>query len=501
MDVVLKELETRFKNLVSFKGILDLYMILLRAYFKKHLHSFKFEDYFDPETDDEGEEAFEIKIDPSLTGKHKHLAMQERDKKIAEAMERCWKQNIIVPADEHELCVRLHWLIKASLGVRVNFAEGQKRNLASVLNSIGLNISAFGYESFATPSPEDRLDVVRISADQQTTNYRSVFKGQLGNAFFGHAATPCYYRFYAAASLPETELFTRELTVALFDKSRALVKQSNMAQSKAVSDLFIDLINHLVEEHVNEIHPFVSKTTLITDNTPKKQKKDDGTFIATSVCRTTYLMKDMELYKKHCSILIHKTLHGSQFTFPSIVQFLEVFYKCAEGAFFEKEKPSAKKSMSMREAVLDEDTKEQGTSRKENPTEEDASRSAPTKPLTEWLDPETYPEVERATKWYFPAEELQATKLSPEAVAYLGFHSKAGNFVGRTETFSFETPNIWQDFLSFFVLTVHNKQTATNVKWMIKNRGGRDDHGYPQTGLIYVVNPMGQSAPCNPSVS
>ena len=484
----------KYKGLSNFNVNLQLYMLLLKHVFLFQRSTqdadFDFDDFVSPDDRKDFSSLFDFPNINEEPASKRSSVMADIESQRTSSLQTCFKQNILVPANEYELHIRLHWLIKFLTNVRTHFVEGQKRTTAAILNSIGLNLCAFGYESFAFPAPQHRLQ--RIIQVDKVKVFKKIFKEDLGTSFFRHSGSSCPYIFYALATEEARELKKPEV-VCLHAKSLKLVQQSALAQNKSISDLFAGLIRYLLSHHDEEIDPFV----VFDSNTRKRQKLDDGMAAPRSEFLDRYIMKEMDLFKRHYSHLIFNTLHRPEFRFPSITEFLVIFREYVHSEYKgDKKKKGKPDKMKMADAL---------SAGPDAATKDSSKRVAiddsQSKAMKEWLDPETYPLVERALHYQFPDKDTNVGSFSQEVYAFLGFHPKAGNFIAKTYNFSSETPLIWQDFIAFLVLTVHNSSSACDVIHMIENRGKRYDEFFPQDSFVYMRNATGQAVPYKVQVS
>ena len=492
-------LTKKYNKLADFEVSLQLYMLLLKDLFTCNsatkLEGFNFDDFVHP--DFIADNLFKVHSQKNLDDKSAKNVINLNERIVNESIATCFRQNILVPANEYELHIRLHWLIKFYTDIRTHLIEGQKRCTASILNAIGLNLSPFGYQSFDSPALQSSREL------PVSQRYGRTFTDDLGPAFFKHSSSECTYNFYVLATPEKDQIQKREVGF-LHSKSLKLVQQLGLAQTKSISDLFAALISSLLLEHKNEIDPFVVEQTYGSESNPKKkQKTSDVGDTPSTIIKRRYIMKPMDLYKRHFGVLIFNILHRPEFRFSSVDSFLLFFKEYVDSEFKggkskPKSSPKQKKSMTMAEALVSNPAHAPTTSPESSESPSGNSKliaHSSSQHSIKWVSEDSYPIAETSLHFNFSPEETVVGKFSQAVYSFLGFHSKAGNFIGKTFNFSTDKPLIWQDFLAFCVLCIHNTKTAEEAIQMIRNRGGRADSSFPKDGFVYMVNSTGEQVP------
>ena len=379
--------------------------------------------------------------------------------------------NWLVPASPEELCTRLHFLIKASLPTRVNFIDGQKRTAGAILNSIGLQLSFDGYDSFALAPDEKRLLCAREIPEQTSMN---ILINDLGSYYYRTASSPVGYRFYIQDG--SSGYFKESEVTPLKEKSRMNVDQSSKSEDRSFKDIFLEILDDLKTNHVHELCPYVHEILNPEEEDsdpespppPKKQKHS-----------VRFVEKDFVRYKKHiCHLLYQKIVdkggNATQDLINSFTAYVNTL--CA--------------TESTKASILPSPPPE------ESDDEADDTRN---KPGHQWYDIDTYPPIEHEPQYYFSKEDVE--NRTDDFKRYVGFHDSYSSIKKSSFDLARLAPLEWQVLIEFVVLAVSGTLSAERAHGLIRNDGNREDKNFPDFGFVYNVNKSGDSIPYRPLVS
>lgn len=474
-DLILDILDHHYAGLSKFPQLLGLYFILLNHVFEQKslvLRDIKCPGVPQPDEENSDDEA--ETTSNSLS---------------PEDMQVLFSSNLIVPANEAELCIRVHFLVKALFGPKLSFAEGQKRSVSAGLNSIGMKLNRDGFNSFSCCPTSWRIPLTNRPSKPSTGSREKVYISNLNENYFQFSKKKTKYHFYFC---PEDGVVKKEKALHLKGKSLELQSQHQKTEQR----IFLDVCKFLVESllsRTDELCPYLKVDSSVANKDNSKKQKTDSV-----------KEKPFDLWKCHFSHLIYKELKKKEHSmFATTALFLQIFEKYVDDEIVNQENSEKKKANAKRTPK-----KESKAGKKKDPSETThvITRSKDIRncflkedgdpvgdmvkdpnPTTgrPWLSIHSYPVEEIAEKRYFGAN----MKKSPDFYAFVGFNRFHSHFRESTVTsFPNESPKDWRVFLYYSMLTVHSKKTIGMFIRLLNNNGERALHNLPKQGFVHNPN-------------
>ena len=420
---ILSILKGYYESLTSLPKKLELYFILLdccsQMFLHKSLSDLKFPESYQIQGDD-GYEAT-----------------------IQEVFDRA----VMIPANEYELSIRIHFLIQAVTNVRNHFIEGQVRSFAATLNDCGVHVKKDGYESFCFLPEKFRAVPKAIPLDMMGTAYSNLFSDYIGQKqLYLNSGRNCSYKVYCVADYgrDDTPVLSKEQVGIANEMSLYHILQASKNTEKQFNDLFQALVHtHLLEQHPNEL-------CVVTEHGTEKH---------------------FPTWRKHLFFLIFGILSDHYTGFNQVNEFLKNF---REHVISQSKDPKVygdvyKQSLLTSPPVA-------------SSTVADVETAQAVTNQEPWVSPDSYPEIEKATSYYF--DPLDIGKSS-EYFSFFGFHKEMGFFADYCLAYSSKKPAPWNDFLNYITLCVNSRNGAEVFDTILSNDGSRIEQGFPKKKFVY----------------
>jgi len=388
--------------------------------------------------------------------------------------------NFECPHSQEELFYRCNILFKAVTGVRLMMSDGQKRMVACQYSNLGVLPAKTGFASVRV-LPKERILARRLPPIAVNQSIVQVVKKTMSHWYFKRCSYPTLCHVYALGD-ERTALYDKNLVKILYGKSDQVVSSLDTAEPKSLIEILIRALDTVLEEHSDDICPYVTVPAKVLANLKKKIdqeyfEKPWPCFVANLRWTVLAALRKQEKHAAMRDVLdsLDKVYNG---------------YVDADGNLLRMEektpnKPAKKKKKTPRTSATktaEDDPEAPAPQHDDNIDQKDDMIQYKQRPL--WAKVGDYDPV--LTDQYHAFDVVEREENQHRHFSYVVFHPNVGKYSTHSLTYQVDFRpagfGLFTTLIQNFGVT---KEGMSLFRQILQNNGDRDDHAFPATGLVY----------------